>query len=189
MNTKELKKVILEEAKYIKNLLKEKKNIEGKLFELYDDESDYSFINGDSDPNALSYGYTDKLGGTSDKDFWTDERLDKKVNSDIDSAIKNIQEDDIEEMLGVNYATSKQAGKNTTNPVYKKREEKGYIQEDDIEEMLGVNYAASKQAGKKTTNPIYKKRQKKGYIQEEKTIRDLVKKQLFETYKIQNSTN
>jgi hypothetical protein len=158
MKKQELKKIILEEVKYVQNLLKEKKDIENRLNNFNDDDFENFFDTYDDAFNGLNHGHTDKLGGTSSKDFWTDNRKEKEFNNMTNDEIEEItgkgqavnrrsshkgeigrslkKEEDVNEMNGIGSAPSKCVSKNTTNPVYKRREEKGYIQESDLEKMV-----------------------------------------------------
>ena len=112
MKKEDLKKIIFEEAVYVKNLIEEKKKIEKKLKKFEDDTS--------CDESEIEE--------TTGKGQGVNRRASHK--GEIGKKLK--KEEEIDEMTGVSQTASRQAGKNTTNPVYKKRKEKGYVKEEKI---------------------------------------------------------
>jgi hypothetical protein len=112
MKKEDLKKIIFEEAVYVKNLIEEKKKIENKLKKIEDGAS--------CDESEIEE--------TTGKGQGVNRRASHK--GDVGKKLK--KEGEIDEISGVSQTASRQAGKNTTNPVYKKRKEKGQIKEEKI---------------------------------------------------------
>lgn len=120
MKKEDLKKIILEEAIYIKNLIEEKKKIESKLKKIKDDD----------------YFDESEIEETTGKGQGVNRRASHK--GEIGKKLK--KEGEIDEVSGVSQTASRQAGKNTTNPVYKKRKERSQIKEEKIVRNFVKNF-------------------------------------------------
>lgn len=109
MKKEELKSIILEEAKNIKKLIEEKKEIEKSLEKLNKDNEC-------------------EIEETTGKGHGINRRASHK--GEIGKTLK--KEEEVTEMIGNSHTASHKAGKKTTNPVYKKRREKKQINEEVI---------------------------------------------------------
>ena len=107
-----LKSIILQEAMYVKNLLEEKKQIEEELSKLNDEIPE------------------EEVDETTGKGLGLQHRASH--HGEIGDNLKVEETKEVDEMLGLSHTASHQAGKKTTNPVYKKRKENGYINEEQI---------------------------------------------------------
>ena len=144
MKKQEIRNMILEEATYIKNLLNEKKSIEKQLSKVLNEEfppmgmEDGPF----SEPEDLErLDRETQYDITPEKDTYTKEELKQWFEEDPEGLLSFIQgesdeefggefDEELDEMMGVGNVPSRRAGAETTNPIYKSREERGYVNEE-----------------------------------------------------------
>ena len=123
MTKSELKALILKEAIYIKNLVEEKVKIQKTLKEME--------------------GEVDETTG---KGLGVQHRASHKGEVGKQLKVEDNAEE-MDEMMGLGKSVSHQVGKNTTNPVYKSREKRGYVNEDEqkirsfVKTLLKETYA------------------------------------------------
>lgn len=184
MKKEDVKKIIMEEAKRIKNLVEEKKQIESQLKTIQEGDKNPFFMQlkkefgvpdgGDiRDANGQVYVYY--YGQNKKALDWADsikKKHGKKViYTDTSKMKKNKPE--MDETTGKSHTVNKRAS-------HKGEIGKTLKKESEIEEMTGVSQTSSRQTGKNTTNPVYKSRNKRNQINESQILRALIKNSLLE---------
>ena len=144
MKKQEIRNMILEEATYIKNLLNEKKSVEKQLSKILNEEfppmgMDDSPFNEPEDLERVDRETQYDI--TPEKDTYTKDELKQWFAEDPEGLLSFIQgesdeefggesNEELDEMMGLSHSTSNQAGSETTNPIFKSREERGYVNEE-----------------------------------------------------------
>lgn len=185
MKKEDIKKIIMEEAKRIKNLVEEKKQIESQLKNIQEGEKtpffmqlkkEFGIPEGGDIRDVNGQTYVHYYGQNKKASDWADsirKKYGKKIVFTDTSKMKKNKSEEMDETTGKSHTVNKRAS-------HKGEIGKTLKKESEIEEMAGVNQTSSRQAGKNTTNPVYKSRNKRNQINESQILRALIKNSLLE---------
>ena len=172
-NKKNLKQIVKEEYKYIKNLIEERRKIQEELQSSFGvDDAPFG-----DDFEAASRGVE---AGIPSEEKYSKEDLQSWFNEDPEGFMSFIQEPtgEVDETTGLGLGVQHRASH--------KGEAGGHLElEDELDEMMTLSKGNS--LGKtQTTNPLHLSRVRRGYsidsVNEGAKLRAFIKNQLLETY-------